>query len=185
MEEAKNYLKQSLEDKKQQALEAAKKAKAKGGKNKKKADEEIVQDEQPAMDDEDQENEIIYDLENTEEFAKALKAKVKMPFLFGPVEFTGLNLSQDEEPFDFNFERENVISILQRSSFLPQNTCIHGFKVKVKNRNLKRRSSLLKHSRFLRNLEVLPNPPPIKEEVKEENEEGDGEDDWYVQMHNR
>lgn len=99
-----------------------------------------------------------------------------MPFLFGPVEFTGLSLSEDQEPFDYLYEREHVISTLQRSSLLPQNTCIHGFRVKIKQRNLKRRSSLLKHSRFLRNMEVTPNPPPIKEVAKEENEE-EPEDD--------
>jgi hypothetical protein len=42
-----------------------------------------------------------------------------MPFLFGPVEFTGLNLSENEEPFDFMLEREQVIQILSRSNFLP------------------------------------------------------------------
>lgn len=106
-----------------------------------------------------------YNLEDKTEFSKALKAKIKMPFLFGPVEFTGLNQNENEEPFDYMFERENVINILQRSSFLPANTCIHGFRVKVKNRNMKRRSSLLKHSRFMRNMEVTPNPPPIQEVV--------------------
>jgi len=129
------------------------------------------------MDDDDDLRDDSYDLENREDFSKALKHKVKMPFLFGPVEFDGLNLMEDKEPFDFQQERENVIKALQRSSFFPQSICIHGFKVKVKQRNLKRRSSLLKHSRFLRNLEVTPNPPPIKETVKEENEDGDGEDE--------
>jgi hypothetical protein len=100
-----------------------------------------------------------------------------MPFLFGPVEFDGLNMSEDKEPFDFINERENVIKALQRSTLFPQSICVHGFKVKVKQRNLKRRSSLLKHSRFLRNLEVSPCPPPIKEAVKEENDDGEGEDD--------
>jgi len=59
---------------------------------------------------------------------------------------------------------------------MPQNICIHGFKVKIKQRNLKRRTSLLKHSRFLRNLEVTANPPPIKE-VAQENEEDEEDDD--------
>ena len=59
---------------------------------------------------------------------------------------------------------------------MPHNTCIHGFKVKVKQRNLKRRTSLLKHARFLRNLEVCALPPAVKEVIKEKNEE-DEEDD--------
>jgi len=46
---------------------------------------------------------------------------------------------------------------------------VHGFKVKVKRRNLKRRSSLLKHARFLRNLEVLPVLPEKPESVAEDN----------------
>ena len=99
-----------------------------------------------------------------------------MPFIFGPVEFNGLNMSQNEQPFDFESERENVLSLLSRSINMPQNVCIHGFRVKVKQRNLKRRSSLLKHSRFLRNLEVTANPPPIKEVVKEDDEEDEDDD---------
>jgi hypothetical protein len=51
MDEAKNFLKQSLEDKKLQALEAAKKAKTKGGK-KKKADEEVVDEPVPVDEEE-------------------------------------------------------------------------------------------------------------------------------------
>ena len=53
--------------------------------------------------------------------------------------------------------------------------CIHGFKVKVKRRTLKRRTTLLKHARFLKNLEVLPvfppEPEPVVEETKEEGDE--------------
>ena len=56
---------------------------------------------------------------------------------------------------------------------LPSNLCIHGFKVKVKKRNLKRRSMLLKHARFLRNLEVFPVLPPEPEAM---DGEGDGEE---------
>jgi hypothetical protein len=90
LDEAKTFLKQSLEDRKQQAIEAAKKAKAKGGK-KKKTDEEQF-DEPTAYDDDDPQKDESYNLETRADFARALKAKVKMPFLFGPIEFTGLNL---------------------------------------------------------------------------------------------
>jgi len=44
--------------------------------------------------------------------------------------------------------------------------------VLIKDRRLKRRSSLLKHARFLKNLKVTPVPPPIKEEPKDEEESG-------------
>ena len=61
---------------------------------------------------------------------------------------------------------------------MPDNVCIHGFNVCVKRRTLKRRSTIVKHSRFLRNMEVLPifpkEPEPIKEvsgEIKEGEEE--------------
>lgn len=48
---------------------------------------------------------------------------------------------------------------------MPSNLCIHGYNVTIKKRTLKRRSSIVKHSRFLRNLEVYPvfpsEPEPI------------------------
>lgn len=65
---------------------------------------------------------------------------------------------------------------------MPENLCIHGFKVSVKGHTLKRRSSVVKHSRFLRNLEVYPKYPPepvIEEKNEEEGEEKGNEDDEY------
>jgi hypothetical protein len=53
--------------------------------------------------------------------------------------------------------------------------CIHGFKVKVKKRTLKRRGTMLKHARFLKNLEVIPIFPTEPEPVAEG--EGEGEED--------
>lgn len=67
--------------------------------------------------------------------------------------------------------------ILERSIFLPSNLCLHGFKVKVKNRTLKRRSSLLKHARFLQNLKVLPMYPPEPEKLPEGDEDASNNDD--------
>ena len=96
--------------------------------------------------------------------------------MFGPVRFKDLHLSP-EIPFDYLGERQNVLMALQSSSLNAKSVCVHGYQVKVKARNLKRRSSLLKHSRFLRNLEVIPNGPPPKEETKEEGEEAANEDD--------
>ena len=55
---------------------------------------------------------------------------------------------------------------------------MHGFKVAVKERTLKRRTSLLKHSRFLKNLVVTPvYPEPIIEEDADEEKDGEDQDD--------
>lgn len=101
-----------------------------------------------------------------------MKAKIARPFIFGPVEFEGLNLTEEEAPFDPAAQRDKVSATLERGIYLPSNTCLHGFKVKVKNRTLKRRSSLLKHARFIRNLEVTPLYPPEPEPVPEGGEGG-------------
>jgi len=50
--------------------------------------------------------------------------------------------------------------------------CVNNYNVLIKGRNLKRGNTILKHSRFLRNLSVTPILP--KEEVKKEAEEGEG-----------
>ena len=55
---------------------------------------------------------------------------------------------------------------------MPSGVCVYGFNVLIKDRRLKRRSSLLKHARFLKNLKVTPVPPPIKEVPKDEDESG-------------
>lgn len=69
-----------------------------------------------------------------------------------------------------------MVGILERTMLLPPSLCIHGFKVTAKLRNLKRKSTLLKHARFLRNMEVYPIPPPEPQAV-EENEEEDEDND--------
>lgn len=62
---------------------------------------------------------------------------------------------------------------------MPDNLCIHGFKVNVKGKTLKRRSSIVKHSRFLKNMEVTPILPVLAEPVIEakEGDEEEGEED--------
>lgn len=69
--------------------------------------------------------------------------------------------------------------ILCESSYFTTNPCIHGFKVCIKGRNLKRRTTILKHARFLKNLEVFPIFPPEPEPVvvEEEGEEGAEQED--------
>ena len=56
--------------------------------------------------------------------------------------------------------------------------CVHGFATQVKGRRLKRRTSLLKHGRFLQNLTVTPLFPeePVPEVKDEGNEEGEDDD---------
>jgi len=71
---------------------------------------------------------------------------------------------------------------LVKSPYLPENLCIHGFKVAIKTHTLKRRSTIVKHSRFLRNLEVYPIFPPepevvVIEENQELKEDEDEDDD--------
>ena len=66
-----------------------------------------------------------------------------------------------------------MTAALEHSILLPHNLCIHGFKVKAKKRTLKRRGTILKHGRFLKNLEVNPIFPPEPEPAAE----GEGEED--------
>ena len=57
--------------------------------------------------------------------------------------------------------------------------CIRGYEVLIKGRTLKRRTTILKHGRFLQNLTVIPNFPaelaPV-EEVVEDPAGGDGQE---------
>lgn len=58
-------------------------------------------------------------MNDRKDFTKALKSKIKMPFLFGPIEFSGLSNNDSEQPFDYLAERENVLSVLHRSHLMP------------------------------------------------------------------
>jgi hypothetical protein len=108
------------------------------------------------------------------EFGMALEEKVPRPFIFGPIEFT--NMADDTVPFKDDLYRETVKDTLVKTPYLPENLCIHGFKVAVKRKTLKRKTSIIKHSRFLRNLEVYPVFPPEPEVVViAENAEGEQE----------
>lgn len=66
------------------------------------------------------------------EFGLVLKDKIARPFIFGPIEFTGLNLSEEESPFRADLVRKGVQDHLERTPYLPENICIHGFKVTIK-----------------------------------------------------
>jgi hypothetical protein len=102
-----------------------------------------------------------------------------LPFIFGPVEFNDLNVDDKVNAWDYRAVSDNVCAKLRESPMLPDFLCIHGFKVAVKKRTLKRRSTIVKHSMFLRNLEVFPVFPPEPEPVvpveegEAENEEND------------
>ena len=150
-------------------MEAAKKQKSKN-KKKGKADDEMVEEEQvkePTVFEE------LFDLECPNGFKKAMKQHIERPFIFGPVEFDDLDSG---EVFDYVVQREKVVNQLERSPLMPRDVCIHGFRVKIKQRNLKRKTSLLKHARFLRNLEVSPNHPEAKIPEAEEGEPEENSD---------
>ena len=102
--DATNALKKSLEEKKLQAMEAAKKAKAKAKKTKGKADEEPIEEEFKEY----VQKEEVYDLFVPASFERALKAKIARPFIFGPIEFDNLNMTDDVAPFDYEEQRERV-----------------------------------------------------------------------------
>ena len=165
-----------MEEKKAQAIEAAKKAKAKAKKKGKGAEEDPAEEVQEVAREASKGDED-FDLYAPASFQRALRARVPRPFIFGPVEFEGLDLADDQQAFEPEAQREHVTNALDRSILLPSNLCVHGFKVKVKKRNLKRRSTLLKHARFLRNLEVLPVVPPEPEAAAEGENEGSDEDE--------
>ena len=56
-------------------------------------------------------------------------------------------------------------------------SCVHGYRVLVKDRTLKRSTSVLKHARFLNNLEVVPVWPPEPEPKKSADDNNDDDDD--------
>ena len=146
------------EERRQAAKTAA--AKKKGGKGKK---DQVKEEEE-----EKREEKVVVqvkkelDLFLPKEFAMAVQQKIPRPFIFGPVEFTNLN----EPSFPYWEWRERIQDILLKSPYLPENVCIHGFEVTVRKRNLKRASTVVKHSRFLRNMEVFPVFPPEPEPVQ-------------------
>lgn len=163
LSDAGSALKKSLEEKKLQALEAAKKAKSKAKKKGKGAEEEHPEEVEQVARTEYAQKEEDFDLFVPASFERALQSRVPRPFVFGPVEFEGLDLAEADVAFEPEAQREKVTGALDRSILLPSNLCVHGFKVKVKKRTLKRRTTLLKHARFLKNLEVLPVLPPEPE----------------------
>lgn len=95
------------------------------------------------------------------DFAEALKEKVQRPFIFGPIDYTGL----DQPNFPAEMWNQGVLNNLKKSIYLPEGLCIHGYDITVKNKTLKRATTIVKHSRFLKNMVVYPVFPPEPEPV--------------------
>ena len=90
-------------------MEAAKKAKSKPASNPKgqkpggKGEKDEAEEQEAKVSskpDSIKKPEEVFDLNIPDQFERALKAKIRRPFIFGPVEFEGLNLSETESPLD-------------------------------------------------------------------------------------
>jgi hypothetical protein len=127
------------------AANAKKKAGGKGGKKgKDDAAEEEVKEETKPEKEEDRE----LDLNNPADFAIALQRKCPRPFTFGPLEFMELDKTPEEKVFKDEEERAFIIKQLEDTLGEPL-ICMHGYNVKIKGRTFMRRTTMLKHGRFL------------------------------------
>ena len=142
------------------AAAAKKKPGKKGSKEarKQEEEEEPVKEELPLiLKDQEPKN---YDIFRPLDYIEILKEKIPRPFIFGPVDFT--DIDNNSEPFPVDFWHETIIESLMRSPYLPaDNILIHGFHITAKGRRtFKRASTIVHHSRFLKNLQVFPMGPP-------------------------
>jgi hypothetical protein len=177
IELAKAAILRAAEERKQAALLAMSKKNQKGKKKNKKEEEEAAAEEEKKeatitskLDDRE------VDLTNPKQFAEELSRKIPRPFTFGPIEFTSLQM--DNANFDIDLARQRIVDSLEENeSVFCQGVpfCIHGYRVQAKKRTLKRSSTLLKHGRFLENLQVLP-VFPIEQEEDAAEGDGEGED---------
>lgn len=102
------------------------------------------------------------DLTDPRDFAEAVREKVQRPFTFGPIDLEGL----DSVEFDMASAYDLIMETLeQQSVFAEGPICVHGYNVLAKGRTLKRSSTLLKHARFLNNLQVTPVYPLMVAEM--------------------
>lgn len=76
-------------------MEAAKKAKAKAKKKGKGAEEEPAEEVEQVTRADASKGDEDFDLYAPASFERALRARVPRPFIFGPVEFEGLDLTDD------------------------------------------------------------------------------------------
>ena len=176
VKEAKAAVIRAAEEKKALlAAAAAKKAKAakKGGKKTEEAPAEEEDKKQVQVTAPSEDGDL--NLNDPADFAKALTKEVPRPFTFGPIEFSELNLTESEMPFDADGNKLRIIDSLDLHLQQPS-CCIRGHTVQIKGRNFKRRSTMLKHGRFMQNLVVSPVYPKLVEAVEEEGEDEAGED---------
>jgi len=177
IDKAKKQVAKQAEDRRLAALAAqAKKKNTKKG-NKKQAEEEEpeqkVQVEVKSEVDEGPPN-----LHDNKQFLAALKKTWPRPFTFGPIRFPDLNIEDGDVNLAGEMRREQVAEHLMAMPMVTENPMlIHGVNVLVKKRKLKRRSSLLKHSRFLQNMTVTPNVPAPVAAVDEGEANASGDDD--------
>ena len=169
IERAKEELIRVAEEKRQAQLAALAKKNEKGGAKKKptgkKEEEEQKTIEVPKEIPKPQvEEKRELDLTNPDDFAQALREKVPRPFTFGPIELEGL----DSDEFDMNAAYDMILNYLEQVSvFGESQICLNGYNILAKGRTLKRSSTLLKHARFLSNLQVTPVYPIIGEHMDE------------------
>ena len=153
-------LKAAEEKKALLAAAAAKKAKAakKGGK---KTDEAPAEEEVKHVMVTAESADGDLNLNDPADFAKAISKECPRPFTFGPIEFSELNAM---DAFDASAQKLRIIDSLDLH--MPQpSCCIRGHTVQIKKRNFKRRSTMLKHGRFMQNLQVIPVYPKTMELV--------------------
>lgn len=94
-----------------------------------------------------------------------MRERAPRPFTFGPVIFSELNSS---DAFDSADARQRVCDLVDTALGEPM-LCIKGYQVQIRQRTFKRRSTMLKHGRFLKNLLVTPiYPEKIEEEPAKE-----------------
>jgi hypothetical protein len=150
--EAYDELARIAEEKRLAAIAAAAKAKdTKGAKGKKVKEEEVKPVEVPKEISKPATAEKKRELNPNvpSDFVEIIKAAAPRPFTFGPIRLDGL-----EQP-DFSMDAA-YDAILDELEHLIGNTCMHGVNIKAKGRTLKRSSTLVKHARFLNNLQVTP-----------------------------
>lgn len=118
-------------------------------------------------------------LHDNKQYLSALKKTWPRPFTFGPIRFSDLNVDDPDVAAAGDARRQQVAEHLTTMPTVTENPIlIHGLNVLVKKRKLKRRSSLLKHSRFLQNMSVTPNVPMPATKMDLDGEgDGSGNDD--------
>ena len=127
--EAKNALIKAAEEKKA-ALAAAAAKKSKAGKKGARKDDVGAEEDQKTMTlkQSSEEDDGELNLNDPDDFAKALIKEVPRPFTFGPIEFTELNLTEEQKPFEVNQHLERIIECLDAHLAQPS-CCIRGHTV--------------------------------------------------------